>query len=113
MADHITITPASGTVTVTASGTPLGSSSAALEMAEGKYPPVLYIPRSDVDMTKLERTNHSSTCPSKGEASYFSIVTPSRRLENAAWSYEDPLESMQAIAGHLAFYTDKVDVSLA
>ncbi len=111
MANHITITPIAGPVTVSAGGSALGQSRAALELREGSYPPVVYVPRSDIDMTKLHRTERASTCPWKGKASYYSVETPSGRLENAVWSYESPLSDMGQIAGHLAFYPDKVTVT--
>lgn len=111
MADHIKITPANGAVTIAAAGTALGVTDSALELAEGSYPPVLYIPRADVDMSKLERTARASICPWKGKASYYSIRTDKGTLENAVWSYENPLPEMQAIAGHLAFYPDKVSLT--
>jgi uncharacterized protein (DUF427 family) len=111
MATHIKITPLTGTVTIAAGGRVLGTTARALEMVEGSHPPVLYIPRADVDMTKLARTDRASTCPHKGKASYYSILTPDGRLENAVWSYEAPLEGVQAIAGHLAFYPDKATLT--
>jgi uncharacterized protein (DUF427 family) len=111
MANHITLTPAKGPVTITAGDTTLGLTSAALEMKEGSYPAVLYVPRADIDMTKLQKTARSSTCPWKGVASYYSIHTGTGTLENAVWSYEAPLGDMAAIAGHLAFYPDKVTLT--
>jgi uncharacterized protein (DUF427 family) len=70
---------------------------------------VQYIPRSDVDMTRLVRTEHATHCPYKGDAAYGSIRTGARIVENAAWSYESPYSDVGAIAGHLAFYADRVD----
>ncbi len=104
MASHITITPIAGPVTVTVGGTPLGESRNALELKEGSYPPVVYVPRADIDMGRLQRTDKATTCPWKGQASYYSVETPAGRLENAVWSYETPLPDMAPIAGHLAFY---------
>jgi uncharacterized protein (DUF427 family) len=110
MADHIKIRPATGTWVVRAAGAVLGESTNALELTEGDYPPVIYFPRSDLAMTFLEPTDTTSTCPYKGEANFFAIVAKSGPLDNAAWSYEHPLESVAAIKGHLAFYADKVTV---
>jgi uncharacterized protein (DUF427 family) len=104
MADHIKIRKAGGTWVVRAGGAVLGESNDVLELTEGSYPPVLYFPRGDIAMAFLEKTDKSSTCPHKGAASYYSIVTKSTTLENAAWSYEDPKEGMAEIKGHLAFY---------
>ncbi|MCU0903675.1 MAG: DUF427 domain-containing protein [Tabrizicola sp.] len=111
MASHITITPIAGPVTVTAGATPLGQSRNALELKEGSYPPVVYVPRADIDMGRLSRTDRATTCPWKGQASYYSVETPGGRLDNAVWSYESPLADMALIAGHLAFYPDKVTVT--
>ncbi|OYX25838.1 MAG: hypothetical protein B7Z10_05080 [Rhodobacterales bacterium 32-66-7] len=111
MSDHIRISPAAATVTVTAGGEKLGQSANALELREGGAVPVLYVPRADIDMSRLEKTTRSSRCPWKGEASYYSIRTLSGVLENAVWSYETPINGVDAIAGHLAFYPDKVTVT--
>jgi uncharacterized protein (DUF427 family) len=111
MASHITVTPIAGPVTVSAGGTPLGTSTKALELREGSYPPVVYVPRADIAMERLEKTARSTTCPHKGTASYYSVRTDSGTLDNAVWSYETPKSDMAAIAGHLAFYSDRVTVS--
>lgn len=110
MAAHITIMPASGTVTIRANGAVIGETERALELREGSAAPVLYVPRADMAMALLDKTARQTTCPHKGQASYYSIVTPGGTLENVVWSYEAPLQSMQDIAGHLAFYTDRVTV---
>jgi len=111
MADHITISPANTAVTIRAGQIDLGTTRAALELREGSYPPVLYIPRADIDMSRLEKTVRSTTCPWKGKASYYSIRSEAGLLENAVWSYEAPLEAVAGIAGHLAFYPDKVTLT--
>lgn len=111
MASHITISPIAGPVTVAAGATQIGQSNRALELREGSYPPVVYVPRADIDMGKLEKTTRATTCPWKGQASYYSVRTPQGLLENSVWSYESPLPEMGEIAGHLAFYPDKVTVT--
>lgn len=109
MTDHITVTPARGTWVVRSDGAVLAESRSALELREGSYPPVVYFPRGDVAMALFEPSPTRSRCPHKGNASYFSLVGGDRRVADAAWSYEDPIEGdVQAIAGHLAFYPDKV-----
>ena len=110
MADHITIRPAGGTWVVRAGGAVLGETRNALELREGSYPPVIYVPRQDIAMTFLDRSSKTSTCPHKGEASYFDIVAKSGPIRDAAWSYETPKAGVEQIAGHLAFYTDRVTV---
>lgn len=107
MADHIKIRAAEGTWVVRAGGAVIGESTSALELSEGSYPPVIYFPRSDIAMAFLEPTDRETTCPHKGAARHFSIVTKSTVLENAAWSYETPKDDVADIAGHLAFYASE------
>lgn len=111
MASHISISPVDGPVTVTAGSTVLGTTERALELREGSYRPVIYVPREDIDMTRLVATSHATSCPWKGKASYFSIKGDFGMLANAVWSYEAPKEGVEAIAGHLAFYPDRVKVT--
>lgn len=109
-ADHpIAITPHDGRVTVTAGGRVIAASDRALRLQEASYPPVLYIPREDADMAQLERTERSTHCPYKGDCVYYSIPGAGARGANAVWSYEAPYPAVAAIAGHLAFYPDRVD----
>ena len=105
MADHITIRTAPGTWTVRAGGAVLGESTAALELSEGDYAPVIYFPRGDIAMAFLDRTDKTTHCPHKGDASYYSVVTKSTTLADAAWTYEDPKDGVARIKDHLAFYT--------
>ena len=108
MTTQIHIRPATGTWIIRAGGALIGQSDRALELTEGSYPTVVYFPRDDVTMGLLHRTQQASTCPHKGQASYYSITTPEGMVVNAAWSYEAPKSQMGAIAGHLAFYPDRV-----
>ncbi len=103
MAD-INIRKADGTWVVRAGGAVLAESRNALELDESGYPPVIYFPRDDVAMAFLDSSDHRTHCPHKGDASYFSLVTNSQTLENAAWSYEDPQEEVARIKGHIAFH---------
>jgi uncharacterized protein (DUF427 family) len=70
---------------------------------------VQYVPRADVDMSQLQRSEHTTYCPYKGECSYYSIPSGGERTLNAVWTYEAPYEAVAAIGGHLAFYPDRVD----
>ena len=104
----IRIGPAGRRVRVTYNGEVVADSRDALVLEEGSYPPVYYLPRKDVKMERLIRTSHTSHCPHKGDATYYSLSNgPTAR--NAVWSYEQPIESVKAIKDHLAFYPDKVD----
>ena len=111
MADHIKIRPATGTWVVRAAGAVIGESTQALELTEGDYPAGIYFPRDDLAMAFLDSTDMSSRCPYKGDANYFTIVAKSGPIENAAWSYENPIEAVAEIKDHIAFYTtEKVTV---
>src|SRR5881227_1271314 len=105
----ITIEPNPNRVRVVFNGRVVAETTRALTLREASLPPVQYIPREDVDMSVLERTAHSTHCPYKGDASYFSIAVDGRKAVDAVWSYEQPYPAMRAIAGKLAFYPDRVD----
>jgi uncharacterized protein (DUF427 family) len=106
LADHIKIRKLDGLMVVRSGGAVLGESRAALEMCEGDYAPVVYFPREDIAMAFLDRSDKTTHCPHKGDASYFTIVNKSSRAENAVWSYETPLDGVARIKEHLAFYTN-------
>ncbi len=110
MADHITIRPANGTWVVRAGGAVLGETTRALELTENGYNAVIYFPRDDIAMTFLDPSDRTTTCPHKGVATYYSIVTKNGTIADAVWSYEAPHDAVAEIAGHLAFYTDKVAI---
>ena len=108
--DHpITITSHGKHVRVAFAGRVVADTTRALTLKEAGYKPVLYIPRVDADMSLLTRTSHSTHCPYKGDASYFSIVADGRSAENAVWSYESPFSAMAEIKEHLAFFPNRVD----
>jgi uncharacterized protein (DUF427 family) len=111
--DHpITISPSHGRVRVRLGGDVIADTSDALDLRESTYPLVHYIPRNAVQMDRLIKTDHSTHCPYKGDASYFSIVAnDGTRVENAVWSYETPFPAMREIADYLAFYPNKVEIS--
>jgi uncharacterized protein (DUF427 family) len=81
----------------------------ALTLREASYPAVQYIPRRDVDMAALVRSEHTTYCPYKGDASYYSIPAGGDRSKNAVWTYETPFEEMMQIKDYIAFYADRVD----
>ncbi len=109
--DHpITITANPRRVRVSAGDTVIADSTHALTLKEASYPAVQYVPREDVNMALLKRTERVTHCPYKGDARYFSIQANGKTLENAIWSYETPFPAMAQISGHLAFYPDKVKI---
>ncbi|MEK6216764.1 MAG: DUF427 domain-containing protein [Boseongicola sp.] len=103
MAGQINIRQATGTWVVRAGGAVMGESKNVLELSENGYPARIYFPREDIAMAFLDGSDKSTTCPYKGDASYFSIVTKSTTIKDAAWSYESPLEDVACIAEHLCF----------
>lgn len=111
MTSKIRIRKAPGVWTVRSGGAVLGESSNALELSEDGHEPVIYFPRSDIAMALLDRTDKTTHCPHKGDASYFSIVNMSTVTENAVWSYEDPKEDVAEIKDYLGFVlSDSVKV---
>jgi uncharacterized protein (DUF427 family) len=96
-------------VVVTVGGMVIADTRNALTLREAAYPPVQYIPRRDVDMAALKRSEHTTYCPYKGDASYYSIPTGGDRSLNAVWTYETPFEAMAQIKDYIAFYPDRVD----
>src|SRR6202158_3464494 len=108
--DHpITIEANSSRVVVTVGGKAIADTRAALTLREASYPDVQYIPRRDVDMAALTRSEHTTYCPYKVEASYYSIPAGGDRSLNAVWTYETPFEAMAQIKDYVAFYPDRVD----
>jgi uncharacterized protein (DUF427 family) len=105
----ISIAPHPGRVVVTVAGRVVADTLRAVTVREAAYPPVHYIPRQDTDMAQLARSDHATYCPYKGECRYFSIPAGGARGADAVWSYESPYPAVIAIAGHLAFYPDRVD----
>ena len=108
--DHpITIESTAARIVVSVAGRVIADTRNALTLREASYPAVHYIPRKDVDMTLLERTDHSTYCPYKGDCAYYSIPIGEGRSQNAAWTYEAPFTAVAEIKDHLAFYSDRVD----
>lgn len=108
--DHpITIEEKHAHVTVSVAGKVIADTHEALSLKEASYPAVIYIPRKDVDMSLLQKTNHETYCPYKGECSYYSIPAGGERSVNAIWTYENPYPSVGQIKDYMAFYPDRVD----
>lgn len=108
--DHpISIEPNPARVTVSVAGRTVADTRRALTLKEASYGAVQYIPREDVDMTLLERTDHHTYCPYKGDCAYYSIPLGAERSLNAVWTYEAPYAAVAAIKDHVAFYPRRVD----
>jgi len=105
----ITIEPNPKRVVVSVAGRVVADSRHALTLREASLRPVQYIPRRDVDMALLERTDHATYCPYKGGCAYYSIPAGGGKSVNAVWTYEAPYEAVAAIKDHVAFYPERVD----
>jgi uncharacterized protein (DUF427 family) len=108
-AHPISIDHSASRVVVSVGGRVVADSLHALSLKEASYPAVFYIPRADVDMSQLTRTDHSTYCPYKGDCSYYSISAGGERSKNAIWTYESPYDTVAEIKDHMAFYPDRVD----
>jgi uncharacterized protein (DUF427 family) len=107
----ITTERAPGRVRVRFGGETVADSTRALVLREASLPPVLYFPPDDVRMDLLTPTELHTTCPFKGQASYWTLTVGDRRAESVAWGYLEPLTGREDIRGHLAFFADRVDIS--
>lgn len=108
--DHpITIENKQAHVTVSVAGKVIADTRNALSLKEASYPAVIYVPRKDVDMSALQRTDHRTYCPYKGDCSYYSISAGGERSVNAVWTYENPHAAVSQIKEYMAFYPDRVD----
>jgi uncharacterized protein (DUF427 family) len=105
----ITVTPNTAHIVVTVAGKVVADTRRALTLQESTYPAVQYIPISDVDRSLLERTETTSYCPFKGDASYYSIPAGGDKSVDAIWVYEQPHDAVAEIKDHVAFYPDRVD----
>jgi uncharacterized protein (DUF427 family) len=108
----ITLETEKARVRVLFNGHLLGESTHVLLLREGSREPVRYFPAGDIETSFLRRTDHTTHCPHKGQASYFTLYRDGEVIENAVWSYEEPLRGMAAISGRLAFYPEHVDLEV-
>src|SRR5579875_2786811 len=107
--DHpITIEPHDGQVVVRAGERVIADTTNALELREASYPTVLYVPLADVDGETLTRSETTTHCPYKGDASYYSVRAGDGLIEDVVWTYEHPYDAVAEIRGHVAFYPDRV-----
>jgi uncharacterized protein (DUF427 family) len=106
----ITIEPNPGRVVVSAGGHVIADTTDALTLREASYAPVQYVPLADVDPAMLVPSDHTSYCPFKGEASYYSIPDAGERGTNAVWEYREPYTAVAEIRDRVAFYRDRVEL---
>jgi len=108
--DHpIAIEKSPARIIISVAGRVIADTKEALTLREAAYPAILYIPRKDVNMSLLERSEHATYCPFKGDCAYYSIPIGGERSTNAVWTYEAPYAAVVEIKDHLAFYPDRVD----
>lgn len=110
MSERIRISNANGTWVVRGGGAILGETDRALQMDEPGRDPVVYFPCDDVAMAFLDQSETRAECPFRGRATHYSLQTQNSLVPDVGWSYDSPREGFEAIAGYVAFYTDKVAV---
>jgi uncharacterized protein (DUF427 family) len=111
--DHpITVEPSPDRVIVRAGGQTIADSTATLVLQEADYPPVRYIPLTDVDQALLTSSDTSTYCPYKGDASYWSVTAEPGGGEDVVWSYREPYAAVEPIRDHVAFYPDRVEITI-
>ena len=106
---RISYEPCSKQVKVVFNGVTVADTRRALEVRETRLPPVYYLPREDVRMDLMSRTDYHTHCPFKGNASYWTLRVGDEVAENVIWSYEDPLPEADPIRGYVAFYRNRMD----
>jgi uncharacterized protein (DUF427 family) len=112
-AEHpITVTPTGKHVTVRVNGEVVAETDAALTLQESTYPAVQYVPLADVVDSALSRSDNTTYCPYKGEASYYHVTAGGGTVDDVIWTYEQPYPAVGEIVGHVAFYANKADVTV-
>lgn len=106
---RVDLDPSTTRVRVTFGGEVVADSDRTLVVRETKHKPVVYFPREDVRFDLLEPTSHTTFCPFKGEASYWTLRVGDRVEENVIWSYDDPFDEVAALKDYVSFYADRVD----
>lgn len=109
-AHNITIESADKEVTLRCNGEIIAQTGRALKLHEPPLLPVYYIPRDDVKMALLTPSSHKTTCPFKGDASYYNLAVGDETFENAAWSYESPKDEVAEIKDFIAFYDSIAEI---
>ena len=106
---RVELEPGAERVRVTLDGALLADTRRPLVVRETKHAPVIYFPREDVRFDHLERSDHGTFCPFKGEACYWSARVGTRLERDLAWSYEDPFPEVAGLKDYVSFYADRVE----
>jgi uncharacterized protein (DUF427 family) len=96
-------------VQVIFNGEVVADSKRTIVVDESGHKPVYYFPRDDVRMDHMQRTNHHTYCPFKGEASYYTLTVRDEKEENSVWTYEKPYDEVKELKDYLAFYVNRMD----
>ncbi len=106
---EIEILPTSKHIQIEVNGLIVVDCKNVLLMREQNHKPVYYFPQADVKMALFQSTDHSTHCPFKGNASYWTLAAGERVVEDVMWSYETPCDEVKAIKNYVAFYRDRID----
>ena len=106
---RISYEPSNNRVKVVFNGVTVADTRSALIVRETRLPPVYYLPREDVRMDLMTRTDYHTHCPFKGNASYWTLTVGDEAAENVVWSYEEPLGEAEPIRGYIAFYRNRME----
>ena len=109
---RITINPSSQHVVVRVSGQVVAESRRPVVLEETGLTNRYYLPRDDVRMDQLHPTTSTTTCPFKGEASYWSLEIDGEVHRDIAWTYEQPIPQAEKIAGLVCFYNERVEITV-
>lgn len=113
MAGHqITITPTDSHIEITLHGEKLAETDRAVLLHETGMPTRYYLPRQDVRTGLLWPTATRTTCPFKGQASYWSAEVGGEVQDDLVWSYESPIPEAEGIAGLMCFYNHRVELTI-
>jgi uncharacterized protein (DUF427 family) len=105
----ITVNPAGRHVVISLDGVKLAESDNALVLHETGLPARYYLPPEDVRAEFLQPTDTHTSCPFKGEASYWSVQVGDQVHKDLVWSYPEPIPSVAEIAGLQCFYAERVE----
>lgn len=103
------IEPTDAHVVVVHRGVTIADTRRARRVLETSQPPAYYVPPDDIRMEHLFRTRRRTFCEWKGAASYYAVQVGDDTVYDAAWTYLQPTPAFESIAGHLAFYAQRLD----
>ena len=108
---RVNLLPETRRVRVTFAGQVVADSTRAVRCEETGHGPVHYIPEQNMRLELMRPTDHKTYCPFKGDCSYWTLVVDGgkQRSENAVWGYRAPYDEAKGLAGHYAFYPNRVD----